>query len=238
MINLTSLLLLTLLSFTLQIEHCKEALYMCQSQVTQYQNANTPKTAIPNCLSYYENKCDMCKKGFALSNDMSSCVSTSIDNCYQLANGNANCQDCYPGYYVKENKCVKLLLAYCVDGSENDCSECVRYAEPKYDENYTITACEPINIINGCDGYNKQRTKCETCDDGYSLSTDGSSCTFKGCGKENSVEYCETCELGYYTNIATGKCVKIGETDADSQDSSFMNKVGYFFLLSTFILLI
>ena len=30
----------------------------------------------------------------------------------------------------------------------------------------------------------------------------------------------------------------IGETDADSQDSSFMNKVGYFFLLSTFILLI
>ena len=173
-----------------------------------------------------------------MSNDESSCVSTSIDNCYQLANGNANCQYCYPGYYVKQNKCVKLLLAYCVDGSENDCSECVRYAEPKYDENNRITACEPINIINGCDGYNEQRTKCETCDDGYSLSTDGSSCTFKGCGNENSVEYCETCELGYYTNIATGKCVKIGETDADSQDSSFMNKVGYFFLLSTFILLI
>ena len=125
MINLTSFLLLTLLSFTLQIEHCKEALYMCQSQVTQYQNANIPKTAIPNCVSYDKNKCDMCKKGFALSNDGSSCVSTSIDNCYQLANGNANCQDCYPGYYVKENQCVKLLMAYCVDGSENDCSECV-----------------------------------------------------------------------------------------------------------------
>ena len=67
MINLTSFLLLTLLSFTLQIEHCMKALYMCQSQVTQYQNANIPKTAIPNCVSYDKNKCDMCKKGFALS---------------------------------------------------------------------------------------------------------------------------------------------------------------------------
>ena len=95
-----------------------------------------------------------------------------------------------------------------------------------------------MNIIDGCKSYTEQRAKCDTCDDGYSLSTDGSSCTFKGCGNENSVEYCETCELGYYTNIATGKCVKNGETDADSQDSSFMNKVGYFFLLSTFILLI
>ena len=93
-------------------------------------------------------------------------------------------------------------------------------------------------IINGCDDYDEQRTKCEKCVTGYSLNTDGSGCTFKGCGNENSVEYCKICELGYYTNIATGKCVKNGETDADSQDSSFMNKVGYFFLLSTFILLI
>ena len=237
MINLTSFLLLTLLSFTLQIEHCKEASHMCQSQVTQYQNANIPKTAIPNCVSYYKNNCKMCKKGFALSNDERSCVSTSIANCLQLANGNANCQVCYHGYYVKENQCVKLP-AYCEFGSEDGCYDCVRYAEEKKDGNDRITACELMNIIDGCKSYNEQRTKCETCDDGYSLSTDGSSCTFKGCGNENSVEYCETCELGYYTNIATGKCVKIGETDADSQDSSFMNKVGYFFLLSTFILLI
>ena len=222
MINLTSLLLLTLLSFSLQIEHCKDALFMCQNQVEQQQQENKPATTIPNCLDYYGNECKMCKKGFALSDDYKTCVSTSIDNCLRLD---------------KENICIKLAV-YCVDGSENGCSECVRYAEPKYDENNRITECEPINIINGCDGYNEQRTKCETCDDGYSLSTDGSSCTFKGCGNENSVEYCETCELGYYTNIATGKCVKIGETDADSQDSSFMSKVGYFFLLSTFILLI
>ena len=111
MINLTSFLLLTLLSFTLQIEHCKEALYMCQSQVTQYQNANIPKTAIPNCVSYYKNNYKMCKKDFALSNDERSCVSTSIANCLQLANGNANCQVCYHGYYVKENQCVSCRLS-------------------------------------------------------------------------------------------------------------------------------
>ena len=94
-------------------------------------------------------------------------------------------------------------------------------------------------LIDGCDGYNDEKTACESCAFGYSKSTDGSGgCTFNGCGNTNKVEFCGTCELGYYTSEATGKCVKNGETDADSQDSSFMNKVGYFFLLSTFILLI
>ena len=98
MINLTSLLLLTLLSFTLQIEHCKEALFMCLNQVEQQQQENKPATTIPNCLDHDENGCKMCKKGFALSDDYKTCVSTSIDNCLRLDKENI-CQNCYEGYY-------------------------------------------------------------------------------------------------------------------------------------------
>ena len=62
MINLTSLLLLTLLSFTLQIEHCKEALFMCLNQVEQQQQENKPATTIPNCLDYEEMNVKCAKK--------------------------------------------------------------------------------------------------------------------------------------------------------------------------------
>ena len=237
MINLTSLLLLTLLSFTLQIEHCKEALFMCLNQVEQQQQENKPATTIPNCLDHDENGCKMCKKGFALSDDYKTCVSTSIDNCLRLDKENI-CQNCYEGYYFDGVKC-ESLPEYCAYGSEDGCNSCADYAEAIYDKNNRITACEPKKLINGCDSYNDEKTACERCVFGYSKSTDGSGgCTFNGCGNTNKVEFCDTCELGYYTSEATGKCVKNGETDADSQDSSFMNKVGYFFLLSTFILLI
>ena len=238
MINLTSLLLLTLLSFTLQIEHCKEAFFMCLNQVEQQQQENKPATTIPNFLDYDENECEMCKKGFALSDDYKTCVSTPIDNCLRLDKDN-KCQKCYEGYYSKGDICENLP-EYCAYGSKDGCSSCAYYAKAIYDdENNRITACEPITLINGCDSYNDEKTACVSCAFGYSKSTDGSGgCTFNGCGNTNKVEFCGTCELGYYTSKTTGKCVKNGETDADSQDSSFMNKVGYFFLLSTFILLI
>ena len=143
MIDLTSLLLLTLLSFTLQIEHCKEALFMCQNHVEQQQQENKPATTIPNCLDHYENGCKMCKKGFALSDDYKTCVSTSIDNCLRLDKENI-CQDCYEGYYSKGDKC-ESLPEYCAYGSEDGCNSCADYAKAIYDKNNRITACELIN---------------------------------------------------------------------------------------------
>lgn len=253
MLNFKSLLLLSLISFSLQSDHCLLTFELCREDQTPVVD-NLPKPTIENCLSQYENKCYYCKEGFLVSSSGEKCI--SFPNCRYLVEGNDEkcerceyfyqpnsagkcerslcedykgtiCSSCYDGYYLKGQECKKITLDHCIKWDEQNCLECAFYATLK-DGRCTVRS----NLIKGCEEYDSNG-KCDHCDDDYSPNSSGG-CDFDQCNSGTKVEYCGICEVGYYPDENDGLCTKYDGTRDDARG----NKIEYSLLISLLALLI
>ena len=256
MINLKSILLLSLVSFSLQDSHCLKTFSICQKKSVSYETG-----PIEHCISYdsSKEKCYACEGEYVVSSKQNSCL--NFPNCKRLDSEDKKCEECYnfylpnkegkcertlcasynkdygcsscydeSGYYLKGTECKKIPIAYCDKGDENSCTTCANFAKKTNDGK-----CELRNLIEGCDEYNDDGT-CNDCADDYEISSDGKKCNFKECDSktENKVNYCGTCDVGYFIDDKDGKCIGID----GSKDSSSFNKVRYELIIFILSLLI
>ena len=228
MFNLKYILIISLISFTLQDSHCLVTSTECYDE-----EPTTNAGGIANCEEAEKGVCYECVYGYALSSNQKSCI--AFENCYILAEGDKNCKECnynfhlnskgqceqslcehydeesgeckscYPGYYLKNKECKKITIPYClhVDGSdENKCSACLKRLSDPVDGKCVA----PKTWVIGCRKYDTEG-KCTECRSDYTLK-DGQ-CNFNGCSNgEKKVEYCDMCEAGFTTeNNNKGLCI-------------------------------
>lgn len=257
MINLKSILLLSLVSFSLQDSHCLKTFSKCFPKETNDEPDETG--SIANCISYDGSKenCWGCEEGYIVASGGKSCKyfpnCNALDseekkcvNCYSFYlpnsegkcerslcasyNENYGCKSCYQGYYLKGSECKKIPIAYCIDGNESACTSCANFAKKTSDGK-----CELKTLIEGCENYNNDGT-CYQCAKDYKPSTDKKQCNFQECDSktENKYNYCGTCEAGYFLDYEDGKCMGVD----GSKDSSSFNEVRYALILFILSLLI
>jgi hypothetical protein len=139
----------------------------------------------------------------------------TVDNCqkYEInylhyADSTFRCQECKPGYYLHENKCVarKVTSPDCeVYSSDSDyCTVCKNGMYL----NYQSTKCQssPTGVLN-C-GLYSSLTTCVRCLGNYFLSNNKceTSTAISNCDLYKGNNVCERCSEGYFLESAT-KCV-------------------------------
>ena len=229
MLDLKLLLLLNLLSFSLQDKHCLVTYEFCYLKGVDTEPENESQSEIAHCEDEYGGKCYYCEDDYAISYDGQKCI--SFKNCEQLDEGDKKCSECkygflpnsdgqcerstcskknedvctscHRGYYLKENQCQKITLPYCVEVSnsnENVCEECL------YGISLLNGECVvPEKIIKGCVQYDTNG-KCIECEEDFYTFNNGN-CNFSGCSKGlTKIEYCGMCEVGFYEDD-DGWCV-------------------------------
>ena len=250
MIFLHYLLLLSLISASIEDNHCLDTFEICLGGGTDDKN---PTTTIDNCVSEQNTGvCDSCKEGFALSSDQSRCA--SFQNCYMLESGDNKCQtclkfyhpdskgqcqrtlcedydptnkdvclNCYEGYYLKGDTCQKITIPHCLEWDETNCKKCDYYAVLKEGK------CDVrSSLIKGCHEYD-DNGKCARCTGGYTESN--GSCNLNKCSTgQSKTEYCGVCQTGYYTDNTDGKCAGYDGTK-DSDDAVQGIKIEYSLLI-------
>ena len=254
MLNLKTLILLALISFSIQFEHCYVTNENCLDGAPSSGSYTPPTTTIQNCVSELDNICYGCKEGFVPSTNGKSCISSPHCNkieeddkkckkCETHYHPNSNgqcertlcssyknndvCDDCYEGYYLKGTECKRITIPHCLKWDETKCTECDFYATLTDDGKCTVRS----NLIKGCYSYDNDG-KCTYCDGyhGYTLNNNGG-CDSKKCN--NRREYCGVCETGYYIDL-DGKCMGYDGT----KDSAAGNKIAYALLIVILALLL
>lgn len=256
MLNLKSLLLLALISFSVQFEHCYANFEICLGDSSSGSSNTLPTPTIQNCVFQPEDTCYQCKEGFVPSTNGKSCISspyceeideddTKCKECevsyYPNKNGQCErtlcslykdnvCKECYPGYYLKGTECKRITIPHCLEWDETKCTKCDYYATLSNDGKCTVRA----NLIKGCYFYD-DNGKCNYCDEdsGYKLNNNGS-CDSNNCKNGQKTEYCGVCETGYYTDPNDGKCMGYDGT----KDIAALNQIGYVLLIVILALLL
>jgi hypothetical protein len=228
MLDLKILLLLNLLSFSLQDKYCLETYEFCAEKGANSESENESKSKIDHCYYEYNEKCTNCEDGYAVSSDGQKCI--SFKNCLKLAEGDQKCSECQyrfllnsngqcerstcsemeggvciscqPGYYLKEKQCYKITLPYCQklsDSNENECEECLKILSSSNGK-----CVAPEKIIKGCAKYDT-KGKCTECADDYTFKN--GNCDFNSCSdRETKIEMCGICEAGFDLDDA-GLCI-------------------------------
>lgn len=249
-------LLLTLVSFSYQAYHCLDSFKACNIY-------NNPK--VEHCALGAANLCLECEDNYSASNDRSRCINipncASFDdegkclqcqnyynfdekgNCvtdycltYNPNNEERKCLQCYPGFYMKDNNCVKIPIPYCLSGDDKTCTECTEGTK------LVDGACEvPTTFVEGCEKYNNDRS-CIECTDDYTLSNNV--CTFQGqCQGYPTIDSCSLCEDGYYPSLYTHQCIgydgsKEKAGSGTSSDNAFTINIRYAFPLLLLLIII
>ena len=232
--------------------------YSCKDGYALTYDRQSCTNSISKCYELDEqNKCKNCYDDYALSNDRSKCV--SFPNCKVLEkdenkckecdfyfhpnsegkcerttchiyNTNNVCTHCFEGYYLKDNKCQKISIPYCLAVSDSEgkvCSSCIL--------NLPIINGEclvPENLIKGCQYYDAFG-KCNQCaEDDYDLKE--GNCVFRGCQKnEKKNEDCEYCEAGFHRDEDD---ICIGYDGTKDTSAATRNKIEYASLILIFAL--
>ena len=254
MLNLKTLILLALISFSIQFEHCYVTNEICLDGTPSSGSYTPPTTTIKNCVNELDNICYICKEGFVPSTNGKSCISSphcdeieeddkKCKECEEYYHPNSNgqcertlcssysnnkCDDCYYGYYLKGTECKRITIPHCLKWDETKCTKCDFYATLTDDGKCTVRS----NLIKGCYSYDNDG-KCTYCDVnyGYTLNNNGG-CDSKKCN--NVREYCGVCETGYYADLTDGKCMGYDGT----KDSAAGNKIAYALLIVILALLL
>ena len=231
MLDLKLLLLLNLLSFSLQDKHCLVTFEGCYEKGEATEPEYESQSEIAHCVyEYEEGKCDYCEDDYLVSHDEQKCI--PFKNCYQLDEGDKKClyckegflpnsdgqcerstcskkngdvcTSCYEGYYLKENQCQKITLPYCVEvlnSNENKCERCLKGISKSNGE-----CVAPEKIIKGCVDYDT-KGKCTECDEDFYTFNNGN-CNFNGCPTgQTKIEGCGMCEVGFYFDEDELLCV-------------------------------
>ena len=227
MFNLKYILIISLISFTLQDSHCLVTSSACYDKEPT-NNAG----GIANCKEAGEGVCYECVYGFALSSNQKSCI--SFQNCDNLAEGDKTCKECaynfhlnskgqcerslcehydeesgickscYPGYYLKNKECKKINIPHCLEVDELDEKKCTRCLK-RLSEPVDGKCIAPKTWVIGCKEYDTEG-KCTKCKSNYTLK-DGQ-CNFNSCDGKKKVEYCDMCEAGFTDeNNNMGLCI-------------------------------
>ena len=238
MLDLKLLLLLNLLSFCLQDEHCLATIEDCSVKGAATESENEYQSEIAHCKFEFRGKCVECEDDYAVSYDEQKCI--SFKNCIRLDEGDKKCVDCkfpflnsdgqcekstcsekngdvctscHEGYYLKENQCQKITLPYCVELSNSNNNECKECLDGISLSNGKCVA--PEKIIKGCIQYDT-KGKCTKCGD-YSYTFNNGNCNFNGCPTgQTKIEYCVMCEVGFYDDD-DGLCVEYDGTKDTSK---------------------
>ena len=263
MINLKTLFLLALISLATQDDPCFIKFESCEKEETNTP-VETPKSnsKLPNC--YYsindDSICNICNPGFILNHEGTGCL--SLENCWQVAEGNQKCKycyayyhpnpttgkcertlchyfndddqciECYDGYYLKGTECKKIEIPHCLK-ADSDGKKCKRcIAEHILQDDGTCKF--PSKLIKGCIDYDLNG-KCLACEeDDYEPVTADGACNFIKCkANEKKVEYC-ACDAGYASD-KDGQC--IGH-DGSRYSSNSSNKLEISLIITIFGLLI
>ena len=257
MFNLKYLLLLALISYTLQDSHCLVTVEYCEKEDDGEEKIDNG--GIDHCTSAGEGIYHHCEDGYAVSSNKKSCI--SFQNCYELEEGDKKCKKCayhyhqnsegncvgtlcqqydnkdvctkcFDGYYLKNNECKKITIPHCNSVDEKDETKCTRclwiLADPVDGK-----CIAPTTWIQGCSKYDTNG-KCTDCTDYYSKS--GDTCKFtSSCPKGRThVESCDICEAGFLEDY-DGIC--IGH-DGTKDTSSNATRIKIDFTLLLFILAI
>lgn len=235
MFNLKLLLLLALISFSLQDSHCLIIYEKCSTKYEELQ----PKKAetIENCENEVEDEdgtyCFECKKDYSPSNDGTKCI--SFPHCEYFEDGEEKCEICEDGYALSYNKKECISFENCVQLGEgnNKCSRCIEYYHNNtagkcertlcsdYDENDVCTSCydgyylrddktcEKINIKYCLKVSSNDQNECMSCVN--DLAIDDKKCVIpetlvKGCSRYNKEGKCTSCTSYYTLNSDKGIC--------------------------------
>ena len=93
MFNLKYILIISLISFTLQDSHCLVTSTECYDE-----EPTTNAGGIANCEEAKKGVCYECVYGYALSSNQKSCI--AFENCYILAEGDKNCKECNYNFHL------------------------------------------------------------------------------------------------------------------------------------------
>ena len=210
MLNLHLLILIALISFSIQDKNCLVYFESCK--------ATAITITITNCI-YSDidpdekvEKCYECKNGYVPSYDRKSCISTgnTIEHCtnyYSAYENQLRCSECDNGYVLSgdHTSCntVENLIDNCISyesvGEDQIiCREC----KIDYFRSYDTKSC--IGFKN-CDDFNREEKDneyCERCKYGYALSYDGSECKqFENCAKlAKGDSKCSECAYFFHLN--------------------------------------
>ena len=213
MLNLKSLIILFLISFSFQDQNCLITFKYCDYEIK-----------INNCIehSFDDNnieKCEECKNGYVVSDDRKSCIEikNQIDHCieyYDNGGGIIICRKCENNYAVSEDykSCVEVTnrIVHCTryskSGGDFDCDGCennyVLYYNSNNYECVKFDHCIQLDDI-------EDKEHCGWCEEGYVFSNDRKSCkSFANCYLLDAAgTKCSKCYDSYYLN-SNGQCEK------------------------------
>lgn len=241
MFNLKNHLLLTFISFSLQIDHCLITHYYC-SEIKENNNTKSNET-IAHCLSEdnEKNRCIKCEKDYALSSDEKQCIYFPL--CLLLDEDN-NCYVCSESYAASYDgkSCISFPNCIKLEKGDNKCSECKYYYHPnsegkciktlcsEYDEDICIecfpgyyltknNTCEEISIPY-CDEVSEtDENECTNCL--LNLAIVDKKCVIpekliSGCSAYDENGKCATCYIDY--DLIEGNCVFKGCQDNEQME--------------------
>ena len=221
MFNLEVLILSILISFSLQDSHCLITFEDCYKKEDGKEGSSSTG-GIAHCVYAENGKCQSCEDGFAISYEKNSCI--SFQNCLSLEEGNKKCnqcryyfhlnsegkcertlcqtygaedvcEECFPGYYLKNKQCQKITIPYCLaldSSDEKKCSSCIQPISMLKGGKCIVAP----TLVKGCIEYDTEG-ECTKCEEEYTFNK--GTCVFNSCSSgEIKYEYCGACEAGYY----------------------------------------
>ena len=209
MLNLSSLILIVLISFSLQDNNCLAYFESCEEKPYQVK--------IENCVAGNLNEeeeeiCYYCKNGFYVSDDYKKCieVANKIANCqsyYSSYDGQIKCRECSTNYALSNDRESCIEFKNCDSLNEDGkCEEC----NEGYAVSYDGMSCRQFE---NCRKLAEGDVKCSECnvnDNGekiYIVNSEGK-CERTQCKNYDTNNVCIECFEGYYLNDDK-KCEKI-----------------------------
>ena len=185
---LKSLILLTLVAYSLHIEHCLIEEKVCEQCKTGYNF----KEYIPNYLYYVPHKyCDNNPIAFCLHMSGQKCI--SCQSGYELNNDQTQC--------IEKLPTIELCVSESTSGSDIICEMCKGGYVPSADKRSCV---ENTNCISA---YPNNPSICFKCLNYYYPNSKGK-CELSYCLNKNGNGKCETCYPQFYLN-EKDECVKI-----------------------------
>jgi len=263
MFNLKYVLLLALISYTLQDIHCLATVEYCEEEEDDGKD-DYDGGGITHCEYAEGGSCYNCEDGYAASYDRKSCI--SFQNCNYMEEGNKKCSQCqsyyypnsegqcertlcdnhddngmcthcYSGYYLKNKECIKITIPYCKEVDEKDDTKCIRcvstLAKPVDGK-----CIAPTTWIEGCEEYDTNG-KCISCYEEDYYTKSGDTCKFiSSCPKGTTyIKSCDVCEAGF-TDDDDGWCIGHDGTKDTSGNSATGIKIDFAWLVLILAILI
>ena len=212
MLNLKSLIILFLISFSFQDQNCLITFKKCEYP-DPYKEIK-----INHCIEHDFNDgieyCEECENGYLVSDDEKSCIEVTkrIDHCirYYKSEEDFYCNECENNYVNSDDSksCVEVTnkINHCISYYNYGvgvvrCEKC----ENNYFLNYNSGNYECVKFDHCSNLYDKDH--CNYCIEGYALSNDRTSCkSFANCEQlDKEGTKCSICYEHYHPN-SDGRC--------------------------------